>query len=39
MRIARAILERIAKIENHGIEIVVCLGKKTWIMEAKNEIQ
>jgi len=31
------ILERLAKIENHGIEIVVCLGKKTWIMEAKNE--
>lgn len=32
-----AILERIAKIENHGVKVIVCPGKKTWSMEAKNE--
>jgi len=39
MRIARAILGRLSKIENHGVKVIVCPGKKTWSMEEKNEIQ
>jgi len=29
------VVERLAEIETHGLEVIVCPGKKTWLMESK----